>query len=241
MIYITGDIHGDERRITRFAREYAVTSDDVIVLLGDVGANYSCDWRDRRVKSHLDAIGCPVFCIHGNHEQRPQNIPSYRTKVWRGGEVFYQQDYPNVLFAKDGEVFDLAGHKVLVIGGAYSVDKFYRLERGYNWWPDEQPDADTKALVEWALRNVHGIDVIFSHTCPWKYRPVEAFLPGLDQSTVDESTELWLGQLENGLDYRAWYCGHWHITKRVDRIHFLFNEWEVLDEGQADRPAGQEV
>ena len=33
------------------------------------------------------------------------------------------------------------------------------------------------------------VDVVFSHTCPLKYEPVEVFLPGIDQSTVDKSTE----------------------------------------------------
>ena len=32
------------------------------------------------------------------------------------------------------------------------------------------------------------VDVVFSHTCPLKYEPVEVFLPGIDQSTVDKST-----------------------------------------------------
>lgn len=229
MTYITGDIHGDPHRIVEFAKKQHVAADDVIVILGDVAANYDGGWRDYKCKKKLSSLPCPVFCIHGNHEQRPQNIPSYQAKVWHGGTVLYEPEFPNLLFAMDGQVFDLDSHRVVVIGGAYSVDKFYRLEKGYGWWPDEQPSADTKAFVEWVFRNIYGIDVIFSHTCPWKYRPVEAFLPGLDQSTVDESTELWLGQLENGLDYKAWYCGHWHINKRIDRMHFLFDEWEVLE------------
>lgn len=33
--------------------------------------------------------------------------------------------------------------KTIVIGGAYSVDKFYRLSKGYNWFEDEQPSDST--------------------------------------------------------------------------------------------------
>ena len=33
-----------------------------------------------------------------------------------------EDDFPNLLFAKDGEIFDLEGHKAIVLGGAYSVD-----------------------------------------------------------------------------------------------------------------------
>ena len=52
------------------------------------------------------------------------------------------------------------------------------------------------------------------------------FLPTIDQSAVDYSTEEWLDKIEDSLDYRAWYCGHWHTDKRVDRIHFLYHGFE---------------
>ena len=35
---------------------------------------------------------------------------------------------------------------VLVIGGAYSVDKNYRLQMGYNWYSSEQPSEEIKDL-----------------------------------------------------------------------------------------------
>lgn len=71
-------------------------------------------------------------------------------------------------------------------------------------------------------------DVIFSHTCPERYTPVECFLPMIDQSTVDRSTEEWLGEIEASIEYRAWYCGHWHINKRIDKMHFLHETFEML-------------
>ena len=53
-------------------------------------------------------------------------------------------------------------------------------------------------------------------------------MPGLDQRLVDHSTEEWLDQIENKLDYNAWYCGHWHIDKRIDKMHFLMHSVEAL-------------
>ena len=43
--------------------------------------------------------------------------------------VWVEDKYPNLLFAKDGEVYDFDGYKCLVIGGAYSVDKYWRIFR----------------------------------------------------------------------------------------------------------------
>ena len=40
MIYFTGDIHGAAHGIADFVNKTHPTMEDVIVLLGDVGANY---------------------------------------------------------------------------------------------------------------------------------------------------------------------------------------------------------
>lgn len=46
MIYYTGDIHGDKHGIVCFTERMKLTADDVIVILGDVGANYYGNERD---------------------------------------------------------------------------------------------------------------------------------------------------------------------------------------------------
>ena len=40
MVYITGDIHGNPEFIIYRAQQLGLTKNDVLVLLGDVGANY---------------------------------------------------------------------------------------------------------------------------------------------------------------------------------------------------------
>lgn len=235
MIYYTGDIHGSAFELQAFCRKMELTSDDIIVLLGDVGANYYGNKRDQRFKQALNSLGPTLFCVYGNHEQRPNTFPSYLDKSWRGGSVWFEEAYPNLLFPKDGEIFTLAGLQHLVIGGAYSVDKFYRLSRGYGWWSDEQPSEEIKAYVEKQIAS-HKIDVVLSHTCPYKYEPTEVFLPFIDQSTVDASTEHWLDKIEDSLNYKAWFCGHWHVNKRIDKMHFLFHDFESADQFTNDDP-----
>ena len=229
MIYYTGDIHGFPYGIVKLCKRFKLTQEDTVILLGDVGANYYGDERDNELKEVFSRLMPTIFCIHGNHEMRPANIPSYMTKEWNGGIVWYEKSYPNILFAKDGEVFEIEGIKHLVIGGAYSVDKFYRTARGHGWWADEQPSPDIKEYVEKQIKD-NSFDAILSHTCPFKYEPQEMFIPGIDQSTVDTSTELWLDKIEEAVDYKAWYCGHWHINKRIDRMHFLYHGVETSDD-----------
>lgn len=229
MIYYTGDIHGFPYGIVKLCKRFKLTKEDTVILLGDVGANYYGDERDNELKEVFSQLMPTIFCIHGNHEMRPANIPSYMMKEWNGGIVWYEESYPNILFAKDGEVFEIEGIKHLVIGGAYSVDKFYRITRGHGWWADEQPSENTKEYVEQQIKD-KNFDVILSHTCPFKYEPAETFLPGIDQSTVDTSTEKWLDKVEELANYKAWYCGHWHINKKIDKMHFLYHGVETSDD-----------
>lgn len=231
MVYITGDIHSDPTYVIYLARKYELTENDILVLLGDVGVNYYLNKRDLLTKKVMsEQIKATILCIHGNHEARPHTIEGYNLVSWHGGQVWVQPEFPNLLFAKDGSIFDLAGLSCLAIGGAYSVDKAVRLKRGYPWFADEQPSEAIKEYVVQQLASVDNkIDIIFSHTCPFKYEPREVFLSYVDQSTVDTRTEHWLDKIEECIDYKAWFCGHWHINKRIDKMHFLFDSWEALE------------
>ena len=104
MVYFTGDTHGSAFEVVRFCKRFKLTADDTIVILGDVGANFCLDERDTVMKSALQRLKPTILCIHGNHEIRPANIPSYITKDWNGGTVWFEETFPNILFARDGDL-----------------------------------------------------------------------------------------------------------------------------------------
>ena len=226
---ITGDTHGQFQHIEAFCERIKPSAKDTLIILGDAGFNYYSDWRDIHAKNKMSRLPITIFAIHGNHEQRPSIIPSYHTMNWRSGQVYVEKEYPNILFAADGEVYDLDGRKALVIGGAYSVDKQRRLTFGWHWWADEQPSDEIKRKTEEALE-AHDwkMDIVLSHTGPLKYEPIEAFLPMVDQRTVDKSTEIWLDRIEDRLDYQHWYFGHYHTEKEIDKISILFQSIQPL-------------
>ncbi len=224
MFYLTGDTHGDFRRIAAFCDIQGTSKEDILIILGDAGINYYEPSISNRMKQKITALPITFLCIHGNHEARPQTIPAYHEIEWHSGKVMVEDAYPDILFAIDGQVYDLDGRRALVIGGAYSVDKFYRIKNGLNWFPDEQPSDETKSIVESRIIQLRNrVDLVLSHTCPLRYQPVEMFLPNIDQNSVDYSTEKWLGSIEAQLSYSAWFCGHWHTNKDVHKIHFLFD------------------
>ncbi len=229
MIYVTGDTHGQFGRVESFCERFETTHEDVLIILGDAGVNYSGGMRDDLKKKFLTSLPITIFCIHGNHERRPGTIGTYKEMIWHGGGVYYEEEYPNLLFTKDGEVFDLDGKKTIAMGGAFSIDKEMRLMYGYGWWEDEQPSEKIKQYVEQQLEKLEWkVDVVLSHTTPRKYEPVEVFLSGIDQSKVDKTTEIWLDEIEDKLDYGKWYCGHYHTEKKIDKLEIMFENFDIF-------------
>ena len=85
-IYITGDRHGefDVEQINHYCR----TKNDILIVLGDAGLNYyldgdgpACNSYDIANKETAEDADCTLFCIHGNHEERPYNVQIGRAHV----------------------------------------------------------------------------------------------------------------------------------------------------------------
>ncbi|MBR0455251.1 MAG: metallophosphoesterase [Firmicutes bacterium] len=225
MIYVTGDTH---REFSRFGR-LDLTEDDLIIVLGDVCINYYLDSSDDSVKKKLNKYPCRFFFVRGNHEERPENISSYSLNHVEGivtGEVFTEKKYPKLMFATEG-LCEIGGNRCFVTNGAYSVDKYYRLEKGYSWFPDEELTdaemAETLAKAEQAGK----VDYVFSHTCPEKYMPRFMFLDGIDKSKVSHRMEIFYDQLEETLDYGRWWCGHFHTDWSIDKMRFMY--YDILE------------
>lgn len=237
--FVTGDKHGNYRDIA-----VALKACENMVILGDSGVNYSVTPADKNSHyRYTDTIHSSIlknkikkelgdktiFCIHGNHEARAETVEGYKVVDFCGGKALQQKEFPNLYFGIDGEIYTFNNKKYIVIGGAYSVDKHYRLSmqamgyHGYLWFDDEQPDEAIKKRVEEKLDSVNWkVDGVLSHTCPLRYEPTELFLKQVDQNTVDQSTEEWLEEIERKLDYKVWYFGHFHSEKTIDKMKMLY-------------------
>lgn len=227
MIYITGDTHREFYKL----HDVEKNKDNMLIILGDVGINYYLDERDKKLKEQLNSYNIKLFCIQGNHEERPENISTYKEIDMFGGKVFIEEEYPNLIFAKNGELYNIDNKKVLVIGGAYSVDKNYRIIYGYPWFKDEQL---IKEEMDNILNKYKGqyIDIVLSHTCPLKYEPTEVFMKDIDQSNVDKSMGKFLDKVEQSINYGKWYCGHYHIEKKIDKLEFMFGRIKVFNKDE---------
>jgi len=227
MVYITGDTHREFYRLHDIERN----KNNMLIILGDAGINYYLDERDKLLKEQLNSYNIKLFCVQGNHEERPPNISTYKEIDMFGGKVFVEEEYPNLIFAKNGELYDIDNKKVLVIGGGYSVDKNYRIIYEYPWFKDEQLSKEEMDKILNKYKGQH-IDIVLSHTCPLKYEPTEVFIKGINQSDVDKSMEKFLDKVEESIDYDKWYCGHYHTEKQIDKLEFMFGRIKVFNKDE---------
>lgn len=229
MVYITGDTHGNFNRIKNFCARNNTTKNDVLIILGDAGINYNLDSSDTYLKYQLSKLPITLFCIHGNHEERPENINTYKTDTFLDGEVYVESKFPHIFFAKDGQVYNINNYKCLVLGGAYSVDKDYRLACGAKWFESEQIPDDKKREIEKHL-DQYGwkVDYVLTHTCPYNVRPTHLFLAGVDQSTVDSSMEVWFQKIADRLEFKHWYFGHFHDDWVNGKYTMLYTDFIKL-------------
>ena len=176
MFYITGDVHGNAFDFLNRCKEHNIKKGDTIIVLGDFGANFYLSHRDDIFKKTVNDVGVTVFAIHGNHEARPNKISSYKKREWNGGIVYYEPEFSNILFAKDGEIYNINGLKTFVCGGAYSVDKYYRAWRACMSFPDlcssDMFDKITKFAegnrdFKWTKADKKEVDKVINNIPDW--------------------------------------------------------------------------
>lgn len=222
-VYLMGDIHGKIQPIRDFVNKESIEKGDTLVLLGDSGLNFFLNERDEKLKAKINSYGINVFVIRGNHDQRASIIAEENPDKWHyeafwNNRVLVEDKYLRIKYASDAPAeyhIPTANDgviKTLVLPGAYSVDKYYRLENNWTWFEQEQCNEKERERGV-RLAREHGWDLVLSHTCPIAYEPVDLFLSFISQEMIDKTTERWLGGIEYGLDYKLWVWGHFHTNR----------------------------
>ena len=204
MVFLTGDTHGDPKRIRSVRRTLRgeLSPADFLVVLGDFGFVFNGREAETAALDALSRMRTTFLFVDGNHENFDR-LSAYPEEDWCGGRIHRVRR--NVLHLMRGHVFTIEGNRYFVMGGAYSMDKPWRTE-GRSWWPGEMP---SHAEYETARANLlacgHRVDFVLTHTAPLqtialfheghpREMPLGAFL-----DWVRETTE-----------HRAWYFGHMH-------------------------------
>ena len=224
--WITGDTHGAVTPRLDVLQSYPdlVPEETALIVLGDVGLCYYLNKKDQRHKREVESKGLYLYCVRGNHEARPKDVKGlhriHDENV--GGTVWIEDEFPHIRYFSDWGIYNIQGLRTLVVGGAYSVDKYYRIQNNFRWFENE---LLSEGEMSSCLRNVTieplPFDLVLTHTCPLSLQPTDLFLGFIDQSTVDNSMEVWMEKLANSITWKIWLFGHYH----QDRI-----EWPHVEQ-----------
>lgn len=241
---VTGDTHRDFTRFDHLDK----TPNTGIIILGDVGLNYTLDTNDYHTKEALcQKYPYDFYCVRGNHEARPEDVPNMELVYDEDvkGLVWTEEDFPRIKYFTNWGFYEIDGLRTLVIAGAYSVDKWYRLQCGAKWFANEQL---TQAEMDACYMSTYGrqIDLVLSHTVPLSFQPTDLFLRGLDQSTVDNTMERWMNDLAQNFNWGLWLFGHYHADRlewphveqfyqEMEPLQDIIDRWKKYDEtGELD-------
>jgi predicted phosphodiesterase len=215
-MFILGDIHGNFNQIVNFCRRNESKQPINLIQLGDFGAGFSPDFLDdmEYLNEYLFEHNVTLYVIRGNHDD---------PKFFNGN-----YNWSNLKLLKDYTVLDLEGKKILLIGGATSIDRNSRTEN-ISWWSDEIFHLDVQKIKE--LKN---IDIVITHTAPNFVNPVSfnslvLFFAKYDINLLrdleDErnNVKIIYDILSENNKIEQWFYGHFHDTSTEEHNNTTFD------------------
>ena len=244
MVFMTGDCHGNFRRFSRryFPEQETMDRDDYVIICGDFGGVWSGTPEEAYWLDWLKEHPFTTLFVDGNHENF-EMLNSFPVHTWHGGTVHYVR--PHVLHLMRGQLYEIGGRSFFTMGGARSHDiedgildpgapdfrtRYTNLKRagkhrfriqGRSWWPEELPsDGEYLAALETLERVNWRADYVITHCAPTKI--------ALSMSRHNEADALsdFLELVDQRLEYEAWFFGHFHDNRAIDRKHDLL--WEQI-------------
>jgi len=215
MIYLFGDTHGEMEMAKLCSRYFpegkTLTKDDYVIVLGDFGLIFD-DPQSSSEKYWLEQLEKKPFTtlfVDGNHENHPK-INELETVQMFGSDVGKVND--SVFHLRRGRTYTIDNKKILTIGGAYSIDRPYRV-KDKSWWPGELLSTEEMDRID----NITGdFDYVLTHTAPNTIIRELGFSPVV--CNVAETLEL----LKDRITFKHWYFGHFHLDKELDKYTCVY-------------------
>lgn len=220
-MFVTGDTHGEKDRFyyDGFAFNRLLDKGDYLFVCGDFGYVFTGSSQEEKYLDKLCKEKPFTICwVDGNHENFSK-LYSYPEEIWCGGKVHVirrdEDGNPKIIHLMRGQVFDIAGTRIFTFGGAYSIDKIFRVE-GKSWWKEEMPSEEEKAEGAANLeRYDKTVDIILTHTAPKE--TLERFRYfNLEEAGLNN----YLEYVRETTKYSKWYFGHLHDDEELWRNQY---------------------
>jgi len=225
--WITGDKHGEvdfrDLSSTKFPQGKQLTKSDYVITLGDFGVFWGPGTertRDYLLKFY-NSKKFTTLVVHGNHDNIPEmdacpEVPMFGSTV--------KQLSDSVFYLLNGHVYTIEDKKYFVMGGGLSIDKLQRRE-GYSWWKEEIPEYMTiKSGFDLLATMDNKIDYVLTHAIfedAYNY-----VFRGVHQYKENDPMHKSLQILYETIEYKIWFCGHYHEDMYLDKydVHMLYHE-----------------
>ena len=213
MVYVTGDMHGDEERL--YSKEMKKLKEgDTLIVAGDFGFIWNGSKEEMSVLKKLSKKKYNICFVDGTHENFDM-LSSIKIKKWNGGKVHHIAS--NIFHLMRGQVFTIDGTRIFTMGGGESPDIDIRFEMD-TWSEMEIPTRDE--LVEGVdnLQRYGGeVDLIITHEPPAKIKDFLLLQTGSDASIT--AINSYLEDVSRLCKFRHWYFGSLHLDKFISTTH----------------------
>lgn len=221
--FLKGDIHGNLFEIIDFINRFNLGKNDNIIILGDCGIAWRKDRKDLDQNIKLwnqCSNGVKLYFLDGNHENF--NILNSLPIENNMGKIA-----DNIYHLRRGQVYEFENKKILVCGGADSIDKYRRIEN-FTWWKEETISQETIDDIP-----AGHYDYVLTHCCPRsifeKNKIYLSTLQFLDENKINHSSEDMLEQLKSKITFDHWFFAHYHINRNLDeKFTCLFEDFREV-------------
>ncbi len=236
-IIICGDIHGEfNSLIYRLCIQYQLT-DTLLIVAGDCGFGFEkpgyYENVFKRNSARLSKANNWIVMVRGNHDD-----PSYFNKE--------KIKHERCRTIPDYSIIQACGHNILCIGGAVSIDRYYRkkhdakyhLSGTASYWADEMPYYDEAILNE--IGKQIRIDTVITHTAPSfcelisknglsEWTALDPAIPAdceIERKTMDL---IYKHLKADRHPVHHWYYGHFHQSWNSEINGILFSMLDIME------------
>ncbi len=206
MLYVTGDIHADIRRLKGRAAKQ-LKKGDILLVCGDFGFLWDGSPKELRLLDWLGKRPYQILFVEGTHDNIDL-LSGYPEETLYGGQV--RRVSGNCCQLLRGECYEIEGKRVFALGGGESTDMDIRVE-GETWWSRELPSAEELAHARETLASLNQqVDYIITHSVA---PSVNKFL---DREQMQINLLLaFLNEISETVQFKRWYFGSCHLDKAI--------------------------
>ena len=206
MLYGTGDIHADIRRLKGRAAKQ-LKKGDILLVCGDFGFLWDGSPKELRLLDWLGKRPYQILFVEGTHDNIDL-LSGYPEETLYGGQV--RRVSGNCCQLLRGECYEIEGKRVFALGGGESTDMDIRVE-GETWWSRELPSAEELAHARETLASLNQqVDYIITHSVA---PTVNKFL---DREQMQINLLLaFLNEISETVQFKRWYFGSCHLDKAI--------------------------